>query len=200
MTSRSDEDLELELRSLPGVLSVSVNYDGRDAVENVTLLIIGSDLEGVKSEALQILSLYYPDASLLVEAANDADLQFNRDHSRVAIIGAELEQSTGTAEVRLQYAGRIGVGRSSSGPLIGGADAALGALRDLGLEIPFSLLSVNSVSIMNRWPVIVTLRSTRNDIDRLGIAIGEGELLSSVKATLNALNRFLATPAKLTRE
>lgn len=200
MTSRSDEDLELELRSLPGVLSVSVNYDGRDEVENVTLLIISSDLEGVKSEALQILSLYYPDASLLIEAADDADLQFNRDHSRVAIIGAELEQSTGTAEVRLQYGGRIGVGRSSSGPLIGGADAALGALRDLGLEIPFSLLSVNSVSLMNRWPVIVTLRSTRNDIDRLGIAIGEGELLSSVKATLNALNRFLATPAKLTRE
>ncbi len=80
--------------------------------------------------------------------------------------------------------------------MIGGADATLAALRELGLEVPFSLLSVNSVSLMNRWPVIVTLRSTRNESDRMGIALAEGELLSSVKSTLNALNRFLATPVR----
>lgn len=196
MTSRSDEDLELELRSLPGVLSVNVNYSDRGDADVVTLLVISPDLESTRSEALQILSLYYPDASLEIERANETVLQMSRDQSRVAIIGAELDQSTGTAEVKLQHNGRTGIGRSASGPLIGGADATLAALRDLGIEIPFSLLSVNSVSLMNRWPVIVTLRSTRNDTDRLGIALAEGELLSSVKATLNALNRFLATSVR----
>lgn len=197
MTSRIDEDLELELRSLPGVLSVSVTYNDRGDADVVTLLVTSLDLEATRSEALQILSLYYPGASLVIERANDAALQMSRDHSRVAIIDVELDHSTGTVEVRLQHNARTGVGRSGSGPLIGGADATLAALRDLGIELPFSLLSVNSVSLMNRWPVIVTLRSTRNDTDRMGIALAEGELLSSVKSTLNALNRFLATPVRL---
>jgi len=197
MTSRTDEDLELELRSLPGVLSVNITYDDRSDAEVVTLLATSPDLETTRAEALQVLSLYYPSASLVIDRANDAALQMSRDHSRVAIIEVDFDQSTGSVEVRLQHNGRTGFGRSGSGPLIGGADATLAALRDLGIEVPFSLLSVNSVSLMNRWPVIVTLRSTRNDTDRMGIALAEGELLSAVKSTLNALNRFLATPVRL---
>ena len=196
MTSRSDEDLELELRSLVGVLSVNVNYDERGDAAAVTLLVISPDLETTRSEALQILSFYYPEASLVIEQANDAVREMSRDHSRVAIVGVEFDQSAGSAEVTLQYNGRTGVGRSVSGPLIGGADATLAALRDLGVELPFSLLSVNSVSLVNRWPVIVSLRSMRNDTDRMGLALADGELLSAVKATLNALNRFLATPVR----
>ncbi len=197
MTSRTDEDLELELRSLPGVVSVSIAYNERSDADVVTLLTISPDLDVTRTEALQVLSLYYPSASLVIERANDVALQMSRDHSRVAIVGVELDQSTGTVEVRLAHNGRTGVGRSGSGPLIGGAEATLAALRDLGIELPFSLLSVNSVSLMNRWPVIVTLRSTRNDTDRMGIALAEGELLSSVKSTLNALNRFLATSVRI---
>jgi hypothetical protein len=196
MTTRTDEDLELELRSLPGVLSVSITYGARDEVEVVTLLVIGSDFESTRSEAHLILSLYYADAALVIEEANDALIQMSRDHSRVAIVDAQFEHATGAVRVQLQYNGRTGIGHSGSGPLIGGADATLAALRELGLEVPFSLLSVNSVSLMNRWPVIVTLRSTRNESDRMGIALAEGELLSSVKSTLNALNRFLATPVR----
>ncbi|MHB1209239.1 MAG: hypothetical protein ACYC1I_05980 [Acidimicrobiales bacterium] len=196
MTTRTDEDLELELRSLPGVLSVSITYDDRDDVDVVTLLVIGAELDSTRSEAHLILSLYYDDATLVIEEANDAIIQMSRDHSRVAIVDAQLDHATGTAQVQLQYNGRTGIGHSASGPLIGGADATLAALRDLGIEVPFSLLSVNSVSLMNRWPVIVTLRSTRSDNDRMGIALSEGELLSSVKSTLNALNRFLATPVR----
>lgn len=196
MTTRTDEDLELELRSLPGVLSVSIAYSDRGDAEVVTLLVIGPELDSTRSEAQLILSLYYPEATLVVEEANDAVIQLSREHSRVAILDAELDQSSGTVQVLLHYNGRTGSGRSASGPLIGGADATLSALRDLGLEVPFSLLSVNSVSLMNRWPVVVTLRSTRSDADRMGIALADGELLSSVKSTLNALNRFLATPVR----
>ncbi|MHB1088462.1 MAG: hypothetical protein ACYC19_06840 [Acidimicrobiales bacterium] len=196
MTTRTDEDLELELRSLPGVLSVSITYSDHGDAEEVTLLVIGPDLDSTRSEARLILSLYYPEATLVVEEATDAVVQLNRDHSRVAILDAELDSSTGTVQVALHYNGRTGSGRSGSGPLIGGADATLSALRDLGIEVPFSLLSVNSVSLMNRWPVVVTLRSTRSDTDRMGIALADGELLSSVKSTLNALNRFLATPVR----
>ncbi len=196
MTTRTDEDLELELRSLPGVLSVSIAYGDRGDAEMVTLLVIGLELDATRSEAQMILSLYYPEVTLVIEEANDAVIQLSRDHSRVAIVEADIEHSTGTVRVTLQHNGRSGIGHSASGPLIGGAEATLAALRDLGIEVPFSLLSVNSVSLMNRWPVIVTLRSSRGDDDRMGIALADGELLSSVKSTLNALNRFLATPVR----
>jgi hypothetical protein len=196
MTTRTDEDLELELRSLPGVLSVSIAYSDQGDAEVVTLLMIGLELDALRSEAQLILSLYYPTATLVIEEANDTVIQLSRDHSRVAIVDAEIEHSTGTVRVTVQHVGRNGIGHSMSGPLIGGAEATLAALRDLGIEVPFSLLSVNSVSLMNRWPVVVTLRSSKGDVDRMGIALADVELLSSVKATLNALNRFLATPVR----
>jgi hypothetical protein len=43
------------------------------------------------------------------------------------------------------------------------------------------------------YPVIVTLRSLSNEADRFGIARGEDDLVSAVKATLDSLNRFLTT-------
>jgi hypothetical protein len=48
-----------------------------------------------------------------------------------------------------------------------------------------------NIATSQGWPVIVTLRPTFNDLDRLGIAQADTELLSSAKATLSALNHHL---------
>jgi hypothetical protein len=95
--------------------------------------------------------------------------------------------------VRLSFNGRLGVGRAGSGPLIGGAEATLAALRDLGYDIPYSLMTVTNVTNGRDWPVIVTLRSHSNDDDRFGIARNDDDLIGAVKATLNSLNRFVST-------
>ena len=104
----------------------------------------------------------------------------------------EFNEKDGVSEVHLSYDGRVGVGLSTHGPLIGGAEATLAALRDLGFEIPCYLMAVANVHTATGWPVIVTLRSTEDGTNRIGIAQAEGELLSAAKATLDALNRYVA--------
>jgi hypothetical protein len=79
---------------------------------------------------------------------------------------------------------------------VGGAEATIDALRRLDIEIPFYLVSAVNIATTRGWPVVVTLRSTNDDVDRYGIANAESELVSSTKATLNALNRFVANATR----
>ena len=146
-----------------------------------------------RSAATQIASLYYPEAAVVVEDANRALVDLQRGEGpRVALIRADYDTSDGFCEVQLSVDGRTGIGRAGSGPLIGGAEATLSALRDLGYDVPYSPMTVTNVTNGRDWPVIVTLRSLANDADRFGIARSEDDLVSAVKATLDSLNRFLS--------
>ena len=78
--------------------------------------------------------------------------------------------------MHLGFAGRVGVGRAGSGPLIGGAEATLAALRDLGYVIPFYLMGVTKVDTVIGCSVIVALRSLSADDDRMGIARADDDL------------------------
>jgi len=69
-------------------------------------------------------------------------------------------------------------------------------LRDLGYDVPYSLMTVTNVTNGRDWPVIVTLRSLANEADRFGIARSEDDLISAVKATLDSLNRS-SRPSKV---
>ncbi len=191
--SRTDEDFELELRSLPGVVNVGLERGDDDDVTQVLLMVTDADATATRSVATQIASLYYPEAIVTVErAVGDASSSY-RDNTRVVLVRADYDTSEGACEVQLAFNGRMGVGRAGSGPLIGGAEATLAALRDLGYEIPFSLMTVTSVTNGKDWPVVVTLRSLSNDADRFGIARSDDDMVSAVKATLDSLNRFLST-------
>ena len=192
MMSRTEEDSELELRSLPGVLNVGITHRDMGEVDVVTLIVNSKDPVQTKFVATQIASLYYPEAAIVVEDANRA-LASQRDGGpRVALVRADYDTTDGFCEVQLAYDGRVGVGRAGSGPLIGGAEATLAALRDLGYDVPYSLMTVTNVTNGRDWPVIVTLRSLANEADRFGIARSEDDLVSAVKATLDSLNRFLS--------
>lgn len=192
MMSPTEEDFELELRSLPGVLNVGISHcDGGD-VDAVTLVVDGQDTVAIKGVASQIASFYYPEAAVHVEDAHRTDPLLESVGARVSLVRADFNAEDGICEVQLNIAGRIGVGRSGSGPLIGGSEATLAALRDLGYEVPFYLVAVVNVSTGRGWPVIVTLRSFADNEDKLGIAQAEGDVISSSKATLGALNRFLS--------
>jgi hypothetical protein len=193
MMTPSEEDFELELRSLPGVLSVGVVHRDDGEVDGVTLFVRGQDPESVRHVALQVASLYYPTAAVTVEDANKAPSAHRPEAGRVALVRTDFNVHEGVSEVELAFGGRTGVGRSGSGALIGGAEATLGALRELGYEVPFFLVAVNSIATVRGWPVIVTLRSLSDEGDRIGIAQSNGDLESAARATLDALNRYLAT-------
>jgi hypothetical protein len=192
MTSTIEEDFELELRSLPGVLNVGINHRESGEVDSVVLFIRNQDPEAVRESAAQVASLYYPDAAVVLEEASGEPSVRSGNAARIVLLRCEFNEHDGISEVQLTFAGRIGTGRSSSGPLIGGAEATLAALRDLGHVIPFYLMGVSQVDTVIGCSVIVAFRSLSNDDDRMGIARSNGDLISAAKATLDALNRYIS--------
>ncbi len=196
MISPTEEDFELELRALPGVVNVGFRYSDKGDVEAVALVVQSEDAGPVRVVAKQIVSLYYPDATVSVEEMQSAPIVARAgtfvESGRVALVRAEFNSHEGFCEVHLNVNGRVGVGRSQNGPLIGGAEATLEALRELGFDVPFYLVGAVNVATVRGWPVIVTLRPRANEADRHGVAQAETELVSSAKATLNALNRYLS--------
>lgn len=190
MMSITEEDFELELRSLPGVVNVGMSHDEGDEVDLVTLVIVGQNPGTIRTQATQIANLYFPDVTLVVEVADSATAT-NHGAARVALLNADFDETAGECEVQLAFEGRVGVGRADSGPLIGGVEGTLAALRNLDYEIPYYLDAVTTVPTIRGWPVVVTLRSFADNADLYGIAQSDGESLSAARATLNALNRFL---------
>ncbi len=192
MATRTEEDFELELRSLPGVVNVGLTHRDNGDVDVVTLAVNGQDPASTRSVATQIASLYFPQAAIVVEDVGSALGAAINDRSRVALVRADYDVEAGFCEVQLSMEGKVGVGRARSGPLIGGAEATLAALRDLGYDIPFSLLWVTPVTNGKDWPVVVTLRSLSSDADRFGIARSDDDMVAAARATLDSLNRFLS--------
>ena len=191
MTSTIEEDFELELRALPGVLNVGFGHGEAGELTTVTLLVRTTYPEAVRDSALQVASLYFPEADVVVESAQAARAEGTADGARIALLRAEFSESDGMSQVQLTHEGRVGIGRAGSGPLIGGSEATLAALRDLGLVIPFYVMTVTKVDTSIGPSVVVTFRSLSNEDDRIGIARWDGDLISSCRATLNALNRYI---------
>ena len=102
MMSRTEEDFELELRSLPGVLNVGITKHASGDVNVVTLVANSKDPLATRSAANQIASLYYPEAAVVVEDANRAIVDTQRGEGpRVALIRADYDTSDGFCEVQL---------------------------------------------------------------------------------------------------
>jgi hypothetical protein len=176
-------------------VNVGFRYGEKGDVDAVSLVVHGDDAGPVRVVAKQIVSLYYPNATVSVEEMKPVAAPArgtSSDSGRVALVRAEFNSHEGFCEVHLNVNGRVGVGRSENGPLIGGAEATLDALRQLDFDVPFYLVGSVNVATVRGWPVIVTLRPRANEADRHGIAQAETELVSSAKATLNALNRYLS--------
>lgn len=129
---------------------------------------------------------------------------------RVALLRARFDSETGTSEVTLRRGAARATGRASAGPLAGGAQATLAALGVLGVEVPFYVLSVERARSVPGEPVVAVLAPRRADRqvdgsatgrvpDRVGAASGAEEVEAASRATLAALNRFLASmPATAT--
>jgi hypothetical protein len=201
MTATFEEDFELELRSLPGVVNVGISHLENGEVNAVVLSVRNHDPEVVRESAVQVASLYYPNASVILEEASAPTIQGQGGPAgRVALMMAEFNEHDGISEVHLTFGGRTGVGRAGSGPLIGGAEATLSALRDLGHVIPFYLMGVTKVDTVIGCSVIVALRSLSADDDRMGIACADVDLVSAARATLDALNRYVSMDPERRRE
>lgn len=196
MMTPTEEDFELELRSLSGVLNVEIRHRENGDVDAVTLIVHGQDPGAIRVMATQIVNLYYTDATVIVEDASKVLAPREVQAIRVALVRADFSSESGMCDVELSYGGRVGIGKAGSGQLFGGAEATLAALRDLGYNVPFYLLTVISVATVRGWPVITTLRPFSEGADMFGIAQSKDDVTSAAMATLDALNRFLSkTPS-----
>jgi hypothetical protein len=196
MMTPTEEDFELELRSLSGVLNVEIRHRENGDVDAVTLIVHGQDPSAIRVMATQIVNLYYTDATVIVEDASKVLAPREVQAIRVALVRSDFSSESGMCDVELSYGGRVGIGKAGSGQLFGGAEATLAALRDLGYNIPFYLLTVISVATVRGWPVITTLRPFSEGADMFGIAQSKDDVTSAAMATLDALNRYLSkTPS-----
>ncbi len=193
MTSRIEDDFELELRSLPGVLNVALEKDDGGVVTMVTLVAVGLEVKETEAVARQVASLYYPHAAVRVDDAGDVLQHVPTDDSRIVLVSAVADPTDGAIRVELSHGGRHGQGWSRNGALIGGAEATLLAMAELGYAVPFVLHSVTPFAASRTWPVAVTLRALADGSERYGIAKAEDETVAAAKATLDALNRFPLT-------
>src|SRR5674476_1127110 len=103
MTATIEEDFELELRSLPGVLNVGISHGDSGEVDAVTLLVRGQDPEAVRDGAVQVASLYYPGAAVIVEDAKDLPSVRGSNGARVALGRADFNEHNGMSEVPVSY-------------------------------------------------------------------------------------------------
>lgn len=125
----------------------------------------------------------------------------SRNAARVLLVGASFDPALGMTEVALARDRSRGVSHAPAGPLVGGAQATLGALGALGADVPFYLVSAERAAGVTDNPVVVVLGARRATTarrpsldDRIGVAAGTDDAEAASRATLGALNRYLSGP------
>lgn len=187
-------DLELELRLLPGVVDV-----GAPSVETpITVVTVGPEPTLVEA-ATRIARMHSVEQPLSVVDLSRTGDDGTGSGGRVVLLRTGFDPGTGTVRVELAHDQRHSSGGAASGPVVGAVEATLAALADLGIEVPFYLMGVGppgSMVAAGSDPVImVVLRpfeASAGSGDRIGVARGTTEAEAAARATLGALNRFLA--------
>jgi hypothetical protein len=213
-TDRADFDrLELELRKLPDV--VAIGFEGPavdsavvdDAMLTVHVLVTDAEVRSaVEAQALDLGRLHLgrplrvlvaPDgesSGVETAATGGGTAGVASLPSRVRLVAVNLVEGGRAVEVTLGHGDVRAVGRGTSGSPSGAAGATLAALRQLGWSVPFDVGSGVRLAVGATGAVLVYL--TGHDGDRLGVSVGETAETAAVKATLQALNRWLDDPSR----
>lgn len=200
---------ELELRKLIAVVAVGFEGGGRDRPvspdEMLTVHVLVTDPSvraEVEQQAVDIGRLHYSRPLQIavsidgeepgegVSTATTAASVTAPSRVRVASIG--VSGSPLFVEVGLDHGDSHGVGRGPAGSPAGAALATLAALRELGWSVPFDVESAVRLALGTSGAVLVHLMG--KDGERLGVSSGTSAEEAAVKATLQALNRWLDDP------
>jgi hypothetical protein len=186
------EDLELELRLLPGV--VHVGFSSVDEDRSIAVVVVALEAESDLLATAERLARAYRTAATVEivtirgGAATATDEPAATTGERVRLVTARYDPTGSECEVTLSLSEQAGVGRASDGPLIGTAAATLEALSALGFSLPVQLVSVSTKSGVANSPVRVILGE--GDDAWVGIAQAGSDPESASRATLDAFNRF----------
>lgn len=182
MTAGVDQ-LELELRRLPGVTFVGL-VERADALV-VQLFVVDVPEPGLAGKAEQLCSTHL-DVACLVEVAGGVRTP------RVRLTGVEREEEEGgpMVKVHLTHAGVHAFGRERGVGPVPAATATIEALVRLGADVPFEVRVAGRLDD-ETGSVMLVLGSDRSG-ELYGMAAAPTVEQASVRATLHALNRHLA--------
>ena len=213
------DDLELELRKLPGVRAAG--FEERDEVLLVQLHVADRPERGEQPVPVSAsrIAARHSDLPVAVEvvrwrtapaalpppvvttpaSAETADTQPAREPSearRARLLAVLAFPDTDELEVHLILDGRRTIGRApASAGLVGAVEATIDALRGLGA--PFEpraewARALDDTNDDERVIVAVALANVENDQLHYGLAAGASPIDAAARSTLDALNRRLS--------
>lgn len=192
-------DLELELRRLPGV--VGVGFSDRDGMTVVHLLAPDADrVDEIRRRAGQ-LGKRHVEGAVSIEIDDGNGPVANVAEPRARLLTVRRDHESGETEVHLAFGSSRTVGRGPSDALKGAAEATVEGLTKLGADIPYRIGEVVAIGQAGVQTVLVEVTPLRPGLDvRHGAADGPSIEEAAARATLHALNRWLAGPAGLHAE
>ena len=177
--------LELELRRLPHV--AFVGFSERPDTLVVQVLALGTPDPGLLRSQAERACRAHLDQSFVVEIAGGTR------PSRIRLLDVQLlGDGAVEIEVRLGYEGMCTVGRAPGGDPTAAASATFQALQALGADVPFQVEAAALFEHVLGEGVMLVLGSETSG-QRYGVAAGTTIEQAAVRATLHALNRYLAT-------
>ena len=181
----SREALESALRRRSDV--VYVGFTELDSALTVQVLPV----DGTDHDALR------KDVQLLCEAHLCGrfvlDLGGDKRPERVRLLGVEVTPGDEVV-VQLGFGGLCQTGRSTGAAPAAAVEATVEALSMLGTPVPFQMEAAALFEHAVGDGVMVVLAS-EDEGPRFGVASGADPALAGARATLHALNRYLATQA-----
>ena len=179
--------LELELRRLPQVAFVAF-HERADTLVVQVLALANPDPGALRTQAERACHAHL-DRPFVVEIAGGTR------PSRIRLLDVQLRQDRDDdveVEVHLGYEGVHTVGRARGGDPTAAAAATFEALQRLGAKVPFQVEASALFEHVLGEGVMVVLGSEQSG-QRYGVAAGASIEQAAVRATLHALNRYLAT-------
>ena len=180
-TLTSTSALEFELRRMPGVVFVGI--EDRGDVLAVQIAAPGLAEPGaLRPRAEQLCRGHLRNPFVL-------DVIGGERPARVRLMGVDI--GVDRVVVLVDYRGRQAEASSASGDPTGPATATIRALTDLGVHVPFDV-DAAAVFEHRRGDGVMLVLNSPEDGERYGVATGSTPEAAAARATLNALNRYLA--------
>ncbi len=173
--------LEFELRRIPGVVFVGVEDRGG----TIAVQIAAPDLAepgALRPRADQLCRAHLRGPFSLEVIGGERP-------ARVRLLGVDITPDR--VVVLVDYRGRQAEATAASGDPTGPASATIRALSGLGVNVPFDV-DAAAVFEHRRGDGVMLVLNSPEAGERYGVATGSTPEAAAARATLNALNRYLA--------
>lgn len=189
------DELELELRRIPGVLAVGFTDEG----EALVVHVLSDVAPAGAAELRRQVSLWVRanlDRPVVIEVEDVEPPAVSPERGRVRLEAVRVDEFSQSLDVHLLLGTRRAVGRSEAGSPRDAAAATLEALDRLGANLPFRIDAATAT--LRNGPdhaVVVVLEPGQSAHKLYGVARAPSMEEAAARATLHALNRYLSREA-----